>query len=101
MTNRKPRLFAQGQWVKKREDPFVMEQSAVQKLRIDDSRRNESFYGVVISSTEYNKITTKIRILFYPKGKIEEVMKSRLDFAPPPADINQAEQKFLESFATI
>lgn len=86
--------------MKKRESPFVLETSAAETIRTETSRKSESFYGVVISSTKNNKSGTKVRVLFYPKGKIEEVMKSRLDFASAPADIN-AEPKFLESFATI
>jgi hypothetical protein len=68
------------------------------QIEIDGSRRGESHYGVVISSTDHNKTATHIRILFYPQGKIEEVSRSRLDFALPPTDIRNASNKFLENF---
>lgn len=76
----------------------MLEKSASEALRIQTSRRGESNYGVVISSTENNKINTKLRILFYPQGKIEEVAKSRLDFAIAPTDINSASHKFLDTY---
>jgi hypothetical protein len=82
--------------VRKREDPFVLETAARQTLRIETSRKNESFYGVVISSTEDNKINTKVRIMFHPGCKIDEVMKSRLDFAEPPAVLSIGIAKVLE-----
>ena len=69
----------------------------MQALDFPSSRRSESFYGVVISSAEYNKSNIKIRVLFYPEGKIDDVMKSRLDFAEAPVDLNQASERFLEN----
>lgn len=100
-SNKKPRLFTKGQWVQKREDPFVLESSPTKNLKPESSRKGESRYGIVISSTESNKINTKVRILFFPQGKIEEVAKSRLDFAIAPTDINSASPKFLENFTIL
>lgn len=72
-----------------------------QTIKVNNSRKVESFYGVVISSSEENKTATKVRVLFFPQGKIDTVAKSRLDFAGAPTDINQADLKFLEQFKTI
>jgi hypothetical protein len=87
--------------VKKREDSFVLENATAQTVRAENSRKNESFYGVVVSPTDSNKTGTKVRVLYYPKGKVEEVMKSRLDFAEAPPNVNEAEQKFLDSFDQV
>ena len=76
----------------------MMETAARQTLRIETSRKNESFYGVVISSAEDNKTGTKVRVLFYPQGKIDTVAKSRLEFAEPPTSMVQASNKFLENY---
>lgn len=85
----------------KREDPFVLEKVASPTLKAEHSRRDESHYGVVISSSEENKTTTVVRILFYPQGGISAVAKHRLEFADAPADINQASRKFLENYAGL
>ena len=68
--------------------PLCVAGVSEQALNYKSSRKSESFYGVVISSAEYNKSNTKIRVLFHPGGKIDEVMKSRLDFAEKPAAIS-------------
>lgn len=84
--------------MRKREDPFILETAARQTLRIETSRKNESFYGVIISSTEDNKTATKVRVLFYPQGKIDTVTKSRLEFAESPTSMVQGSSKFLENY---
>jgi hypothetical protein len=76
----------------------VLEKSAAQTIGIETSRRGESHYGVVISSTESNKTGTKVRVLFFPQGKIDTVAKSRLTFADAPASMTQASSKFLENY---
>ena len=83
--------------MKKREDPFVLENSAFQTVKINALRKAESSYGVVISSESHNKTTTKVRVLFFPQGKIDLVAKSRLDFAESPTDVTDASPKFLEN----
>lgn len=98
MSNNKPRLFVKGQWVQKREDPFALDSAPPKNFNSKMSRKEESRYGVVISSTEDNKTKTKLRILFYPHGKIDEVAKSRMDYAIAPTDISGASPKFLEYY---
>jgi hypothetical protein len=87
--------------VKKKEQPLVLGRSESRSSAIGTSRKEESRYGVIISSTENNKTNTRVRILFFPYGKIEEVTKSRLDFAEPPADIDNASLKFLENYIPL
>lgn len=79
----------------------MLETAAAETIRTETSRKSESHYGVVISSTEHNKTTTRLRILFYPQGKVDTVEKNRLDFADAPADLNQADKRFLETYKSL
>lgn len=87
--------------MQKRESPFVIEKSLSNNIPVAESRKEEAYYGVIISSDETNKTTTKVCILFYPQGKIEEVAKGRLVFTEPPSDISNANRKFLENFTNL